>query len=277
MPGVWVRPVENKTPVMRNHDFPHALLYLHGGGYCKGTPKLYVSMCGRLIQKYNKHDPTSRGLIVFCAQYPLTPEHTFEEILEASVNAYIGLVRLGYQKISVAGDSAGGNAALNLVAILKTEHPEVVQPYSSVLLCPWVDPHIEVLPPELHDAHCSEFDVISVESSRRMAAKLSSVTAAAKFRVAPLKWDAEHLRRSVPQAKGMFILHSGGDVLRGGVDAFVDKVREAVGPGALMSMREQFGCHVYITMYLLVPSPKGRRLALDAVERIAACLVSLHD
>jgi acetyl esterase/lipase len=90
-----------------------ALLYLHGGAWFLGSPKLYRRFVSGLAQ--------ASGVRALVIDYRLAPEHPFPAALEDCISAYEWLLGSGIpaHKIVVAGDSAGGNLTLALLVALR--------------------------------------------------------------------------------------------------------------------------------------------------------------
>jgi acetyl esterase/lipase len=109
----------------------HAVLYLHGGAYCVGSPQTHRAISGTLARL--------TGAAVFVADYRLAPEHPFPAALDDSVAAYRGLVGRGYaaDRIAIAGDSAGGGLAL--ATVLRLRNLGEALPSALALFSPWVD------------------------------------------------------------------------------------------------------------------------------------------
>ena len=59
------------------------ILYLHGGGFCTGSPATHRALTSRLAR--------ATGLPVFAADYRLAPEHPFPAALEDAMSAYRAL------------------------------------------------------------------------------------------------------------------------------------------------------------------------------------------
>ncbi|MBW8481500.1 alpha/beta hydrolase [Actinomadura parmotrematis] len=111
-------------------DPDKAFLYLHGGGYFFGGPRLYRPFSWRLSAA------TRRPVLML--DYRLAPAHTPADALEDALRAYdLLLERHEPARIVVGGDSAGGHLALALLLALKeTGRP---LPAAAVCLSPWVD------------------------------------------------------------------------------------------------------------------------------------------
>jgi len=124
VPGEWVRPRANATP-------PRAVLYLHGGAYCVGSPRTHRVITGQLALRCEA--------AVFAADYRLAPEHPFPAAVDDAVAAYRGLLAQGYapHAVTIAGDSAGGG--LTLATAVRLRELGVPLPGALVLFSPWVD------------------------------------------------------------------------------------------------------------------------------------------
>ena len=98
------------------------LLYLHGGGYCLGSPGVALPITARL----------ARALRVVSVDYRLAPEHPYPAGLDDAHAVFRELAEAG--PVAVAGDSAGANLALTIA--LRAADPA---PVAVVLLCPHLD------------------------------------------------------------------------------------------------------------------------------------------
>lgn len=107
------------------------LLYLHGGGWCFGSINSCARYCAALAAESD--------IAVIALDYPLAPENPYPAALNACAEAFDYLVShadsLGIdpRRISVGGDSAGGNLALAL-ALAKGENGADSQPIRSLVL-----------------------------------------------------------------------------------------------------------------------------------------------
>ncbi|HEX6240538.1 MAG TPA: alpha/beta hydrolase [Polyangiales bacterium] len=90
-----------------------AVLYLHGGGYVAGHPRVYRNLCARLAKKLSAD--------VFVPEYRLAPEHPFPAALDDALASYQALLERGFSplQIVVMGDSAGGGLSLSLLLTLR--------------------------------------------------------------------------------------------------------------------------------------------------------------
>lgn len=90
-----------------------AVLYLHGGGYVAGHPRVYRNLCARLAKRLSAD--------VFVPDYRLAPEHPFPAALEDALAAYKAVLARGFspRTLTVMGDSAGGGLTLALLLALR--------------------------------------------------------------------------------------------------------------------------------------------------------------
>ncbi len=122
-------PVELQQP--HEVDAGHAMMYLHGGGYCFGSPASHRHVTTRLA-KWARCP-------VWSVDYRLAPEHPFPAGLDDARAVYRAMLDAGLDPsdITVAGDSAGGGMALSLLAVLRNEGAPM--PAACAALSPWTD------------------------------------------------------------------------------------------------------------------------------------------
>jgi acetyl esterase/lipase len=106
------------------------LLYLHGGAFVVGSPRSHIAMAAVVARLAN-----ATATVV---EYRLAPEHRYPAAVDDCVAAYRALAaEVDPATITVAGDSAGGNAALaTLIALRDAGEP---LPGAAYLLSPWTD------------------------------------------------------------------------------------------------------------------------------------------
>lgn len=125
--GEWVI-APNARPSRR-------ILYIHGGAWMAGSPRSHRAITDRLSQLANA--------CVFAVDYRLMPEHRYRDGLRDCQSAYQWLLGNGpdgpatAEFMAVAGDSAGGNHTLSLIAWIKEQHLQ--QPDAAVALSPSTD------------------------------------------------------------------------------------------------------------------------------------------
>jgi monoterpene epsilon-lactone hydrolase len=107
------------------------ILYLHGGGYCTGSPRTHRSMVSHLV--------AMSGVRAVLLDYRLAPEYPYPAAIDDSVAAIRALYKSGLPpaELVLAGDSAG--AGLCLAAMMELRDRNIPMPVAATLLCPWVD------------------------------------------------------------------------------------------------------------------------------------------
>ncbi|KQQ97678.1 alpha/beta hydrolase [Massilia sp. Leaf139] len=100
---VGALPVEIVTPPRAGEG---ALLYLHGGAFCLGSPRTHRSITTRLAR--------GAGVPVWVPDYRLAPEHPYPAALDDALACYDAMLAAGIpaDRIVLAGDSAGASLAL---------------------------------------------------------------------------------------------------------------------------------------------------------------------
>lgn len=106
------------------------IFYVHGGGFIAGSPETHAAMCARLSWL--------TGIEVFAPRYRVAPAHPYPAAVEDVRAAWDGLMARGYypRDVVLAGDSAGGNLVLGLLADLCADG---TRPAGVVALSPVVD------------------------------------------------------------------------------------------------------------------------------------------
>lgn len=122
-------PAELLTP--KGADMGKALLYLHGGGYCLGSPTSHRPLASKLA--------AAIGVPALVPDYRLAPEARFPAAVDDAVKAYRHLLGEGVAPggIVISGDSAGGGLAIaTAIAIRDSGLP---LPGCLFAISPWVN------------------------------------------------------------------------------------------------------------------------------------------
>ena len=122
--GNWVR--------SRPRAEQQILYYLHGSGYVICSPRTHRGLVARLSRR--------TGMAAFSLDYRLGPRHRFPAAGDDAIRGYHWLLEQGYaaSNIVVAGDSAGGHLALDLLA--DNQRTGTPQPARMALFSPLYDP-----------------------------------------------------------------------------------------------------------------------------------------
>lgn len=127
-------PCEIHRPASLSAKHAPALIYYHGGGYVSGSLDSHRNLCRQLSHDIN--------CAVVAVDYRLAPENKFPTGINDCLAAYDAVVQqsaeLGFdpKRISVGGDSAGGNAA---AVIAQQRKSASFPPNFQVLWVPWLD------------------------------------------------------------------------------------------------------------------------------------------
>jgi acetyl esterase len=142
-----ILPAERGVPrltVIRPRNFRYgdrlpAIVYLHGGGWSLGSLAIYEPFCRALAN--------ATGQIVIWVEYRLAPEAPYPAALDDTLAAWRWIQgnarELGADpaRISIGGDSSGGNLAAVATLILRgqTDIKIGIQPWRQLLLYPCLD------------------------------------------------------------------------------------------------------------------------------------------
>lgn len=113
----------------------HAMLYLHGGAFCAGSPRSHRSITSRLAKLAQCE--------VLAIHYRRVPESPFPAQIEDAVAGYKQLLKEGFkpEQIAVGGDSAGGTLTLLVYKALELEG--VPGPKCLVMMSPAFDAKLD--------------------------------------------------------------------------------------------------------------------------------------
>lgn len=122
------------TPKTGAASYP-VIMYYHGGGFVIADINVYNSSAQGLCEQV--------GAIVVAVEYPKAPENKFPAAHNASFDAYqwvlknASSIKGDSSKIAVAGESAGGNLALNMSIMARDKG--IKMPLYQVLVYPVAD------------------------------------------------------------------------------------------------------------------------------------------
>lgn len=135
----------------------HVLIYFHGGGY--SLPCFDAQLCGFIMMHHALPEDVKDKLSFVVSDYSLAynPDCKFPRQIFETLELYSELLKQGYTKIHLIGDSAGGNLAIALLRCLSypeelsyfDKYPQYdfkqftslkTNPASVILISPWVQP-----------------------------------------------------------------------------------------------------------------------------------------
>jgi epsilon-lactone hydrolase len=120
--GWWVHP--------RQAEPDRVILFLHGGGYVRGSAKAYRGFVSQIVGRTR--------IPALVIDYPLAPEATLPSAPEAARRAWQWLIAQGFDRIAIVGDSAGGGLALVTLTQLAKKSLGA-SPVAGVVFSPWTD------------------------------------------------------------------------------------------------------------------------------------------
>jgi acetyl esterase/lipase len=187
------------------------VLYLHGGGYYRGSLNTHRELCARISR--------AAGAAVLHVGYRLAPEHPFPAALDDALAAWRWLTGLGVPpgRVVAAGDSAGGGLAAALLLVLRDRGDAL--PGAGVLLSPWTD--LEQTGPSMRTRAAADPSLTKAYLDRFAAAYLNGAPVRDP-RASPLYGDLRGLPPLLVQVGTAEILED--DAVR-----FADKARAAGG------------------------------------------------
>ncbi|MEK7265932.1 MAG: alpha/beta hydrolase [Pseudomonadota bacterium] len=199
--GEWQRP-SNAAP-------GRTILYLHGGGYVFGSPRLMAPISCNLA--------AATRAPAFSLDYRLAPEHPCPAALDDALAAFDFLVSEGTppHEIYVGGDSAGGGLALAMMQALKERGSDL--PGGAFLLSPWTDLTASGASIRENDERDAMF---TADSITRGGVKYAGTLPLDDPRVSPLYGRFEGLPR-------LYVCVSDAEVLRDDSIRMVEKARKA--------------------------------------------------
>jgi monoterpene epsilon-lactone hydrolase len=201
------------------------LLYFHGGGWVLGLYNNHRWLAAQLSR--------ACGMRVLCVDYRLAPEQPFPAALDDCVAVYRGLLQTGVlpQRITLGGDSAGGNLTVTTMLALRdaqaplpsagvcispatdlectgetfhTHHDAMLSPDVALWMmrdyCRQSDPRLPLLSPIHADlrglppllVHVGE-DEILLSDATRLAERARAAGVKVTLRVWPAMWHVWHL------------------------------------------------------------------------------------
>lgn len=252
--GVTAEPVDTRLPDGRRlrgewvtaagvpgPDTSHgAVYYVHGSGFALCSPRTHRRLVGWLSRL--------TGVPVFSVDYRLAPRHRFPTAADDVRTGWDWLTtRFAPHKLVIAGDSAGGHLAVDLLL-----HDDVAHPAGMVLLSPLID---------------LRFDLARSRERRRRDPAIRAADAAKLVELYCGDIDPEHPRLAMAVAAGRplpptLIQAGGAEMLAADAERLAEDLRAAGGHCELQLWPDQV--HVFQALPRLTPE------ARPAMARVAA-------
>jgi len=127
VPAEWV--------IAPGSDSDRRLLYIHGGGFKFGSPKSHRTITNKFAE--------ITGCVVLSIDYRMLPENRMKDAINDCRSAYQWMLENGpdgsapVRQVYVAGDSAGGNLTLSLIAWVRDQ--KLRRPDAVVTMSPLTD------------------------------------------------------------------------------------------------------------------------------------------
>jgi phosphinothricin tripeptide acetyl hydrolase len=227
-----------------------ALLYLHGGGYCIGSPRSHRHLAAAIA-----HAAEIPSLM---PDYRLAPEHPFPAAVDDAVAAYRWLLeRIEPARLAIAGDSAGGG--LTMAVLVASREQRLPLPAAGVCISPWVDLTCSAAS---YETKAASDPIVKRQAVTEMARSYLGEASATAPLASPLFADLSGLPP--------LLVHVGSEeILLDDAVQLAGRLREAGGTAELEVWRDMI--HVW---HWFQPWLDEAQRAVDAIARFIASHVS---
>lgn len=251
---IWLYDITQAVPESIAQKQPvgpkHHILYFAGGGW-KAPPSPHHWKVIALMSQQLPH------ALITIVSYPLAPKSPAPVSFPKLMNLYRTLMATAEaqnERITLAGDSAGGNIILALtIEMLKQDPSSSMKPYSLMAICPSVqldrsDPNPQIEQVDKHEP------LLSVPFVNGTAAGWAGDWDKNDPRVSPLQADVSVLERA-----GIFVdgVTGGHDILAPDALLFRQKCAKAGVKGEWLEWDRQMHCWPLATTYKLFPESAG--------------------
>lgn len=240
--------VEHKLPdntfmTTVEKDFSgYHIFFLHGGGFVMEAVPFHADVIRKLA---------NQGHRITVYDYPLAPEHSFEEIQEAVYNAYQELRKL-YPDDTFAywGDSSGGGLGLVLQMRLRDENCQD-RPKKSVWVSPAVD--LTMSNPEIQKYRSIDRS-LNFEGSIAAGKLYMGDTDPHDPRISPIYGNLDDLG-------DMLMFYGENELLRPDCELFAQKIEKTSGS----TIQSYMGNNMYHDYLMIITFPESAE-AYDKIE-----------
>ncbi|RPI45394.1 MAG: alpha/beta hydrolase [Bacteroidetes bacterium] len=222
-------------------DHP-VILFFHGGGFILGSVEQYHMMVARLARV--------TGRIIVSVDYRLAPDYPFPAAVDDCYAAYLwlrahaGAIGADRERITVMGDSAGGNLAAVVTLICRDLHQP--QPENQVLIYPGVT---------FRDTLFPSMEYFAMESDMRYVLDETFLRKVKSEYLGGMKDDRHPYlspleARLTPDLPPALVITAECDPLRDGGKAYAEKLGKA---GVPVRYREYSGMiHGFMSLHLVM-------------------------
>jgi len=169
------------TPEVVKSD--SVLLYFHGGHY--------VNEAHPLMQRFARNLAKEAGCKICLMDYPLAPEHTYEDTHKWCLESYKVLRDKLKEEFILCGDSAGGGLSLAFAQRLKEmNHPQL--PIKLLLLSPWLDLAFQIPLTKVDEQKCL---ILHPDTMRSAAEMYGGEGDRTNYLLSPLNGDLDGIGR----------------------------------------------------------------------------------
>lgn len=218
-----------------------AVIYAHGGGWVNPITPFHWHMVAALAAE------SATTFIV--PIYPLIPFGTAAEVIDGFVDIVLETKKTN-QRVSIAGDSAGGQIALSTALELRDRHRMILD--DTILLSPALDLRFDN--PEIPEVQPRD-PLLGVPGARHFAELWRGDLPITDPRVSPLFGDLRGLGR-------LLVVCGTDEIIAPDVHLLADKARAA---GTAFDLHETAG---QFHVFPLIPTPAGREARRVIVDRL---------
>lgn len=232
-------PIRIYTPENKDEQLP-AIVFFHGGGWTLGHIETHDILCRQLVN--------ASDCIVISVDYRLAPEHRFPKGLEDCYAAtqwvynHVEKLHIDRKRITVGGDSAGGNLAAAVTLLAKERSgPQI---WSQILIYPAVD--------VLQSIEKSPYE--SIRKNAYAPGLTSSVTISFWNHYLATNQDVENMYAAPIKAKDLsglpqaYIITAEYDPIRDEAEVYASRLQESEVDVKLI--RYNGLCHAFLTLPL---------------------------
>lgn len=157
------------------------LIYFHGGGYVEGMVKEQWSTISKISRQ--------SGATVLIPDYPLAPEHAYQETFEMLELFYLDrLKQISSENVVFIGDSAGGGLLISFAMYCRDKG--IALPVKLIALSPWMD--ISMTNPSIGEIEKKD-PMLAIPGLKRAGEMYAAGSDLRNYQLSPLYGDVNGL------------------------------------------------------------------------------------